>query len=157
MYSLKQQVTNIKVKLVKSIYLLKQFKAMQKLERENAELKQMRQRQQGMEAAQQKLNQWYAEGLIDRDFYLHQDTDAITNFTSGLAAGMYHNCAISSYLGYVTTFEESTGLDSNECVAMATIATDDGVNQTYKMYFYDEDDVKTYISIYKNNTYPLSY
>lgn len=74
-------------------------------------------------------NEWYAEGLIDRDFYLHQDTDAIANFTSGLAASMYHNCAISSYLGYVTTFEESTGLDSNECVAMATIATDDGVTR----------------------------
>lgn len=33
------------------------------------------------------------------------------------------------------------------------VATDDGVNQTYKMYFYDEDDVKTYISIYKSGNY----
>lgn len=48
---------------------VEQFKAMQKLERENAELKQMRQRQQGMEAAQQKLNQWYAEGEKLKEVY----------------------------------------------------------------------------------------
>ena len=40
---------------------VEQYKAMQKLERENAELKKIRQRQQGQEMAQQKLNQWYAE------------------------------------------------------------------------------------------------
>lgn len=48
---------------------VEQFKAMQKLERENAELKKMRQRQQGMEAAQQKLNQWYAEGDKLKEVY----------------------------------------------------------------------------------------
>ena len=48
---------------------VEQFKAMQKLERENAELKAMKQRQQfeaqrnqQMQAAQQQLNQWIAEG-----------------------------------------------------------------------------------------------
>lgn len=48
---------------------VEQFKAMQKLERENAELKAMRQRanmeaqrNQQMQQAQQQLNNWYAEG-----------------------------------------------------------------------------------------------
>ncbi len=48
---------------------VEQYKAMQKLERENAELKQMRQRQQGMEAAQQRLAQWYAEGDKLKEVY----------------------------------------------------------------------------------------
>lgn len=48
---------------------VEQYKAMQKLERENAELKLMRQRQQGAEAAQQKLNQWYAEGEKMKEVY----------------------------------------------------------------------------------------
>ena len=40
---------------------VEQYKAMQRLERENEELRKIRQRQQGQEMAQQKLNQWYAE------------------------------------------------------------------------------------------------
>ena len=48
---------------------VEQYKAMQKLERENAELKLMRQRQQGEQAAQQKLNQWYAEGEKLKEVY----------------------------------------------------------------------------------------
>ena len=80
-------------------------------------------------AALKIANEWYAEGLIDRDFYLHQSADAISNFTSGVAACMYHNCAVSSYLGYATTFEESTGLKCDDCIAIATIATDDGVTR----------------------------
>lgn len=41
---------------------VEQFKAMKKLERENAELQRMRQRQQGEQQARQKLDAWYAEG-----------------------------------------------------------------------------------------------
>ena len=48
---------------------VEQYKAMQKLERENAELKLIRQRQQGEQAAQQKLNQWYAEGEKMKEVY----------------------------------------------------------------------------------------
>lgn len=48
---------------------VEQYKAMQKLERENAELKLIRQRQQGQEAAQQKLNQWYSEGEKLKEVY----------------------------------------------------------------------------------------
>ncbi len=48
---------------------VEQYKAMQKLERENAELKLMRQRQQGEQAAQQKLNQWFAEGEKMKEIY----------------------------------------------------------------------------------------
>ena len=80
-------------------------------------------------AALKIANEWYAEGLIDRDFYLYQSADAISNFTSGIAASMYHNCAVSSYLGYALTFEESTGLQHEDCIAIATIATDDGVTR----------------------------
>lgn len=62
---------------------VEQYKAMQKLERENAELKRMRQRQVGEQMAQQKLAQWTREAdqvkalypsfdlrteLADRDF-----------------------------------------------------------------------------------------
>ena len=74
-------------------------------------------------------NEWYAEGLIDRDFYLYQSEDAISKFTSGVAAAFYHNCAVSSYLGYATTFENNTGLKCDDCIAIATIATDDGVTR----------------------------
>lgn len=40
---------------------VEQYKAMQKLERENAELNRMRQRQLGEQQAQQKLSEWYKE------------------------------------------------------------------------------------------------
>lgn len=65
---------------------------------------------------------WYEKGLIDPDFYLNDSADAINNFTSGIAAAMYHNCAISSYLGYRTTFEESTKLNGNDCIGITVIA-----------------------------------
>ena len=74
-------------------------------------------------------NEWYAEGLIDHDFYLNKSENSISNFTSGIAAAFYHNCAVSSYLGYATTFEQSTGLKCDDCIAIATIATDDGVTR----------------------------
>ena len=74
-------------------------------------------------------NEWYAEGLIDKDFYLYKSENSISNFTSGIAAAFYHNCAVSSYLGYATTFENSTGLKCDDCIAIATIATDDGVTR----------------------------
>lgn len=48
---------------------VEQYKAMQKLERENAELKQIRQRQLGEQQAQQKMNQWYAEGEKVKELY----------------------------------------------------------------------------------------
>lgn len=48
---------------------VEQFKAMQKLERENAELKRIRQRQLGEQQAQQKLNEWYAEGEKVKEIY----------------------------------------------------------------------------------------
>lgn len=55
---------------------VEQFKAMQKLERENAEFKRMRQQQQaeaqrmqGERQAQQKLNQWYADAEKVKEIY----------------------------------------------------------------------------------------
>ena len=48
---------------------VEQFKAMQKLERENAELKAMRQRQQADQQANQRLNQWYAEAEQVKKLY----------------------------------------------------------------------------------------
>lgn len=46
-----------------------QYKAMKKLERENAEFQRMRQVQQGEEAAKQRLNAWYAEGMKVKELY----------------------------------------------------------------------------------------
>ena len=46
-----------------------QFKAMQKLERENAELRLMKQRQQGEQQAQQQLSAWYAEAEKVKEVY----------------------------------------------------------------------------------------
>lgn len=71
-------------------------------------------------------NDWYSKGLIDPDFYLLASADAVNKFTSGIAAAMYHNCAISSYLGYRVSFREATGLDPAECVGVAAIADDQG-------------------------------
>lgn len=48
---------------------VEQYKAMQKLERENAELKQMRQRQLGEQQAQQQLAKWYQEGEKVKQLY----------------------------------------------------------------------------------------
>lgn len=48
---------------------VEQYKAMKKLERENAELTQMRRRQQADQQAQQRLNQWYAEGDKLKELY----------------------------------------------------------------------------------------
>lgn len=80
-------------------------------------------------AAAQLANEWYGEGLIDPDFYLHQSAEAISQFTSGVAAMMFGNCQASSYLGYKQQFDEATGLSSDECMGIATIATDDGVTR----------------------------
>ena len=48
---------------------VEQYKAMKKLERENAELQQMRRRQQADQHAQQKMNQWYAEAEQLKQLY----------------------------------------------------------------------------------------
>ena len=48
---------------------VEQFKAMQKLERENAELKALRQRQLGQQQAQQQMNQWYADAEKVKQVY----------------------------------------------------------------------------------------
>ncbi len=68
----------------------------------------------------------YEMGVIDPDFYLNESADATNKFTSGVAASMFINCAISSYMGYKSTFEESTGLNGSECIAITTIADEDG-------------------------------
>lgn len=46
-----------------------QYKAMQKLERENAELKRIRQRQLGEQQAQQQLSRWYQEAETVKQLY----------------------------------------------------------------------------------------
>lgn len=48
---------------------VEQFKAMQKLERENAELREIRQRQLGEQQAQQQLNKWYTESEEVKKIY----------------------------------------------------------------------------------------
>lgn len=48
---------------------IEQYKAMQKLERENAELKQMRQRQMGEQQAQQQMAKWAADEKAIKDVY----------------------------------------------------------------------------------------
>ena len=48
---------------------VEQYKAMQKLERENAELRRIRQRQEAEQQAQQKLSQWYAQGEKLKEIY----------------------------------------------------------------------------------------
>ena len=48
---------------------VEQYKAMKKLEQENAEFQRMRQRQQGEKAAQEKLAAWYAESEKVKELY----------------------------------------------------------------------------------------
>lgn len=48
---------------------VEQFKAMQKLERESAELHKLRQRQQGEEQMRRQLEQWYLEGEQVKEVY----------------------------------------------------------------------------------------
>lgn len=48
---------------------VEQYMAVKKLERENAELNRIRQIQLGEQQAQQKLNQWYAEGERLKELY----------------------------------------------------------------------------------------
>lgn len=70
---------------------VEQFKAMKKLERENAELQRMRQRQQGEQAAQQKLNAWYAESEKVKELYPSFDFKAEAanpNFLGLLKSGL---------------------------------------------------------------------
>jgi hypothetical protein len=70
---------------------VEQFKAMQKLERENAELKLLRQRQQGEQQAQQKLNEWYAESEKVKAIYPTFDLKAETanrDFVGLLKSGL---------------------------------------------------------------------
>jgi len=70
---------------------VEQYKAMKKLERENAELQQMRRRQQGEQAAQQKLNQWYAESEKVKELYPTFDFKAEAadrNFLGLLKSGL---------------------------------------------------------------------
>ena len=70
---------------------VEQFKAMKKLERENAELQRMRQRQQGEQMAQQKLNAWYAESEKVKEIYPTFDFKAEAadrNFLGLLKSGL---------------------------------------------------------------------
>ena len=70
---------------------VEQYKAMKKLERENAELQRMRQRQQGEQQAQQKINAWYAEGEKVKEIYPTFDFKAEAadrNFLGLLKSGL---------------------------------------------------------------------
>jgi hypothetical protein len=70
---------------------VEQYRNMKKLERENAELKLIRQRQQGEQQAQQKLNQWYAEAEQVKSIYPTFDFKAETadkEFIGMLKAGL---------------------------------------------------------------------
>ena len=70
---------------------VEQYQAMQKLERENAELKAMRQRQQAGQQMQQKMNQWYAEAESVKKLYPAFDFKAEAadpNFLGLLKAGI---------------------------------------------------------------------
>lgn len=70
---------------------VEQFKAMQKLERENAELKAMRQRQAGQEAVQQRMNEWYAQADKVKEMYPGFNLNAEAQnkqFTDLLKAGI---------------------------------------------------------------------
>ena len=70
---------------------VEQYKAMKALERENEQFKQMRQRQQANEAAQQKMNQWYAEAEQVKQLYPGFDFKAETGnrqFTDLLKKGI---------------------------------------------------------------------
>ena len=70
---------------------VEQYRNMKKLERENAELKLIRQRQQGEQQAQQKLNQWYAEAEQVKQIYPTFDFKAETadkEFIGMLKAGL---------------------------------------------------------------------
>lgn len=77
---------------------VEQYKAMQKLERENAELRAMRQRQaaeqqriEGQQRAQQQLDKWYAEGEKLKELYPGFDFQAETRnkaFTDLLKSGI---------------------------------------------------------------------
>ena len=55
---------------------VEQFKAMQKLERENAELREMRQKEQNKQQAQQQLNVWMQEADKLKGDYPHFDLQA---------------------------------------------------------------------------------
>ena len=55
---------------------VEQYKAMQKLERENEELKRIQQREAGQHRARQQLSKWYAEGDKLKDTYPNFDLQA---------------------------------------------------------------------------------
>ncbi|MDL2318099.1 hypothetical protein LJC74_03265 [Eubacteriales bacterium OttesenSCG-928-A19] len=77
--------------------------------------------------------EWYADGVLDPDYYLISWAEATNNFTSGVSASMYGSCAVTSYMAYKATFRDSTGLDPDECIGVAAIAADDGttyINET---------------------------
>ena len=70
---------------------VEQYKAVKKLEQENAELKRIRQRHLGEQQANQKLNQWYAEAEKVKEIYPtfdfkteSQDRDFLGLLKSGL-------------------------------------------------------------------------
>ena len=70
---------------------VEQYKTMKRLERENAELTLMRQRQQGEQQAQQKINQWFSESEKVKEIYPTFDFKAETqdrNFLGLLKAGL---------------------------------------------------------------------
>ena len=70
---------------------VEQYKAMQKLEQENAELKRIRQRQLGEQQANQKLNEWYAEAEKVKEVYPTFDfrtESADRNFLGLLKSGL---------------------------------------------------------------------
>lgn len=61
---------------------------------------------------------------------------------------LYFNGKTANQAYYLATTEKI----EEAVLVYLEIATDDGVNQTYRMYF-DKDGTKTYISIYKSGTY----
>ncbi len=75
-----------------------------------------------------KLRASYKEGLIDPDFYLLSDTDAMGVFYSGNAAALIYSGSCSGIVQIVDAFKKANPVDDGySAVSMVTLADSNGV------------------------------
>lgn len=74
-----------------------------------------------------KLREFYKQGLIDPDFYLLSDTDAMGVFYSGNAAALIYSGSCSGVVQIVDAFKQANNVENGyDAVSMVTLTDSEG-------------------------------
>lgn len=73
------------------------------------------------------MQEWYAEGLINPDFYLKEDSDCMSEFASGMTAVLSWQALYDNILTLSEAFEQAnSGKNFTDCIMLVQPIAEDG-------------------------------